>query len=403
MKARHLLAIGMLSTTASITTQGYEADWFSGKILIDGRIRYEVASQTGVQQSDASTYRLRMGYEAALTEGIVFLAEGEGTMDLQLGTYDAYPGSQGEPGHAVIADPQNLELNRLQIAMDFSPVTAVLGRQRIIRNNARFVGNVGWRQNEQTFDAVGLNFSPVEEVSIYYAYMDAANRIFGIRSDSSVQRQFELESHIIEAQYAASSGLKAGLYGYLLGIQNSAANSSDTYGVWASGAVPLGEDNISLNWRAEYAQQSDNSFSVDGAEFDLGYYHVTVAVAQKGSLGLTLGYEVLEGDGSRGFSTPLATLHAFNGFADVFLGTPSTGLEDLYLKATTQFTDKINGAIFYHDFQADQGSADYGTEIDVVCGWKITDKVSATAKAAFFDGKNRPDVTKFWLQMDMKY
>jgi hypothetical protein len=150
--------------------------------------------------------------------------------------------------------------------------------------------------------------------------------------------------------------------------------------------------------------EGHHSFSTDGADFDLGYHHITVGVAKKGSLGLTLGYEVLEGDGSRGFSTPLATLHAFNGFADVFLGTPSAGLADLYLKLAAQISDKLNAAVFYHDFQADQGSADYGTEIDVVCGWKITDKVSATAKAAFFNGESaRPDVTKFWLQMDMKY
>ena len=29
---------------------------------------------------------------------------------------------------------------------------AKLGRQRVIYNNARHIGNVGWRLNEQTFD-----------------------------------------------------------------------------------------------------------------------------------------------------------------------------------------------------------------------------------------------------------
>ena len=32
--------------------------------------------------------------------------------------------------------------------------------------------------------------------------------------------------------------------------------------------------------------------------------------------------------------TPLATLHAFNGWADMFLTTPANGLQDLYFRAS---------------------------------------------------------------------
>ena len=42
-------------------------------------------------------------------------------------------------------------------------------------------------------------------------------------------------------------------------------------------------------------------------------------------------YESLEGNGARGFSTPLATLHAFQGWADVFLNTPADGVDDASL------------------------------------------------------------------------
>jgi len=63
-----------------------------------------------------------------------------------------------------------------------------------------------------------------------------------------------------------------------------------------------------------------------------------VAAAGGGALlaGLTglVGYEVLEGNGAIGFATPLATLHAFNGWADMFLTTPANGLKDLYFRAS---------------------------------------------------------------------
>ena len=44
------------------------------------------------------------------------------------------------------------------------------------------------------------------------------------------------------------------------------------------------------------------------------------------------GIEYLEGNGTIGFSTPLATLHKFQGFADVFLTTPASGITDAYGK-----------------------------------------------------------------------
>ena len=47
---------------------------------------------------------------------------------------------------------------------------------------------------------------------------------------------------------------------------------------------------------------------------------------------LTLGYEVLgSDDGKKGFATPLATGHKFQGFADKFLTTPNDGVQDLYV------------------------------------------------------------------------
>lgn len=74
------------------------------------------------------------------------------------------------------------------------------------------------------------------------------------------------------------------------------------------------------------------------------------------------------------FATPLATLHKFNGFADVFLVTPPTGIEDYYVDVTYKVhgidgpLSFLNGLLLkgrYHDFSSDVGSINYGEEFDI--------------------------------------
>jgi hypothetical protein len=111
----------------------------------------------------------------------------------------------------------------------------------------------------------------------------------------------------------------------------------------------------------------------------------------------------LEGDGSRGFSTPLATLHAFNGFADLFLSTPATGLTDLYVKASAPLGDNFSAAVTYHKLESELGSITLGDEFDFVAEWSINKNLKATAKFASFNGETSPNVNKLWDQLDMKY
>ena len=61
--------------------------------------------------------------------------------------------TNGKTTYPAVADPETYEINRLQLTNTRIPMTTVtLGRQRIVLDDQRFVGNVGWRQNEQTFD-----------------------------------------------------------------------------------------------------------------------------------------------------------------------------------------------------------------------------------------------------------
>ena len=44
----------------------------------------------------------------------------------------------------------------------------------------------------------------------------------------------------------------------------------------------------------------------------------------------------MEGNGVKGFTTPLATLHKFQGWADKFLATPVNGIEDEYVNLSAR-------------------------------------------------------------------
>src|SRR5690606_24852887 len=125
---------------------------------------------------------------------------------------------------------------------------------------------------------------------------------------------------------------------------------------------------------------------------------------------LKAGYEVLGGDsgpGNRAFQTPLATKHAFHGCADVFLTTPADGVEDLYFGATAPL---FGGALpaWYHDFSTEQGSDDYGSEIDLSYAHPIpgVKGLVGLVKYATYDSDDKArtvDTDKVWLQLQYTY
>jgi len=98
-----------------------------------------------------------------------------------------------------------------------------------------------------------------------------------------------------------------------------------------------------------------------------------------------VGYDVLgSDDGVAGFRTPLATLHKFNGFADLFLGTPATGLEDFSVGVAGSI-GRVKLVAAWHDFKSEEGSVDFGTEINLVATWPVTKRVTVQAKFADYN------------------
>jgi hypothetical protein len=371
------------------------------KPLLDARLRYENVDQPSMD-ADALTLRLRAGAEATLGH-FSLLAEAEGTAAL-IDNYNAFPFSlpgeeQWRPDHSVIADPMSIELNRLQLQYKAEGTTVTLGRQRINIDDQRWVGSVGWRQNEQTFDAL-RGEAKLGKVVLDLTYAISQRTIFGIDAGPRAAYRGEF--------LFAGAGTKLGpiegkLFSYLLDYDEVffLANSSQTYGLTLSTVVPVGaKTKISL--RASYARQSD--YGENPFDYSADYWSIDAGTTLAG-FGLAGGWEKLGSDNGRGLQTPMATLHKFNGWADLFLTTPANGLEDGYVSLSRKFESVkalpgLNATVAFHQFDSDVGNIEYGTEWDASLGFKLG-RVALLAKFADYDAKDfGVDTRKFWLQAE---
>ena len=99
-------------------------------------------------------------------------------------------------------------------------------------------------------------------------------------------------------------------------------------------------------------------------------------------------------------------MHAFNGWADVFLTTPAKGLRDLYGFAQVTVPGDVPVKLIYHKYEADSGGADFGQEVDLQASKKFGKHWTVLAKYAYYDGKDVPvrfDVHKFWAQVEFNF
>lgn len=370
--------------------------------LLEIRARYEYGNQENKSDSNAATIRARVGLQSQDYNGFSGLIEFEATRTADTQSYNS--GISGDSNKTAIADPESTELNRLQLQYKKDDHLAIFGRQRIILNNARFVGNVGWRQNEQTYDAVYYKNTMIENLAIEYAYLDNVHRIFG--SDAAYNTQkWESDSHLINASYTGLKGHTFKAYAYLLDFENAAANSSDTLGANYEFKGAL-SDNYNVTAYAEFAYQQDAANNP--LDYDAIYLHLMASVAREGWNGV-LGYELLGSDSSNtgSFKTPLATGHKFSGWNDQFLSTPEDGLNDFYVGIGIP-VPKVPMKLIYHHFWADNGSATYGNEIDYLAIRKINPKTTAIAKASYFiacngNKGNSGDSDRFRFSVELNY
>ena len=381
---------------------------FGGKFSLNNRLRWEHVTQTGKDETSAITNRTRFGYGTKALGGVSAYVELENNTPFDRSDHGVPPASQGDytgaGNKATIADPEEVELNQAYIKYvlkDDISLNLIAGRQRIIIDDARFVGNVGWRQMEQTYDAFNISSDlGVKGLDLQYVYIWKVNRIFTEEATAAGATPFDSASHLIHASYAFSDAFKLTGFAYLLDLENDGGNnlSSATYGLTGSGKIKL-DETWSTVYKLTYATQSDYADSTSDYTADFFAIDVKFAVKDLGFGGV--GFQLLGSDGgANAFQFPLGTNHAYQGWADVFLSTPASGVEDFYIYAGTKLPFGINAKVFYHDYSANEGTGDLGSEIDVVLAKKINNNWSVLAKFADYNGEDsgNADRTKFWLE-----
>jgi hypothetical protein len=380
--------------TIGITTA--QADSFTDAIKggtpsLDARLRYESADDDNgaSEKANALTVRTRLGYK---TGSIAKFSAYIDMEDVRVVAGEDEYGTQ-TTGFDTIADPESTELNQAYI--QYQPIeslTLIGGRQRLLIDNHRFVGNVGFRQNEQTFDAFTVQFA-LSGASITASYIDQVNGITPTFDALAKDTLFNVG-------YQFSVGK---LSAYYYDLDHSHANNAvkfenSTTGIRFSGNAPMSKK-IKAVYTVEYAQQdtptkkeADYSFIEAGANF--------------GVITALLGYEELGSDeGTYGFQTPLATKHAFNGWADKFLVTSTDGLEDTYIKLVSPIAG-LNIVAMYHEFTGNDSGNDFGSEFDLLIEKSFGKNYVASIKWADFKADKKSaltDTEKLWLTGEMKF
>jgi len=258
---------------------------------------------------------------------------------------------------------------------------------------------VGWRQNEQTYDSLSVTNTSIPNLTGFLAHLYNVNRITG---EDAANGRYHMDSTLLNLKYALGQVGAVSAYYYDLDyLEVLPGTSSKTMGVRFAGATKL--DPVTLGYEAEYATQSESADNP--TDFDADYYLLGVTVTFD-IFTVGIAQEVLGADEDAGvaFSTPLATLHKFQGWADQFLATPNTGIEDTYVTFKVVLPMGMDLLAMYHQFDSDANRDDdneYGDEIDVALTKKFSNGATIQLKYADFsgneDGLKTDDVSKVWV------
>lgn len=394
-----LLACAVASaSTAWADAASLEEAISGGTAKLNLRYRMENVNQDAKDSTMANTLQTRLNFTTQTYNGLSAVLEFDQVSAIADDNYNSSPSaatSNGKTNYAVVADQEGTDLNQAKLIYTQGDNTLVLGRQAVNLGDQRFVGTVGWRQNEQTYDALAAVTKAIPDTTVVYAYVANVNRI-----DYS---DIHANTHVLSVVNNKLPYANVEFLALMLDATNAAGASSDTYALNVKGKVE------GLNYDVGYAQQSgayDNP-----TDYDANYTRLEVGYTLSG-INATLGQESLGADKDKGvgFATPLATGHKFQGWADQFLNTPGTGVEDTYLQVSGKVSDYAITAV-YHQFASVEKTAfttdDYGTELDLSVATKLGKNYGALLKAAQYtgddDGAKAADVTKIWLQLTASF
>lgn len=375
----------------------------------DLRLRYENAEDDArAAPGRAATARLRSGFEIAPDPRLAILAEFEGSLTLA-GAYDDL--INGDTRRAVIPDPEFIELNRASLRVEpWRDVSVTIGRQYLTFDDERFVGKVAFRQNDQTYDAAKFSASFANGVGFDAVYLRRTNRIL---SGRNAEGRFWGDSYLLNASVPLPLGRVVGFH-YALDLasgENGAINqnaSSQTTGLRYEGRAAWpgeSEENPSLKWEGSYARQRD--FAGAPAAFGANYWLGAMTV-DSGNLSVGARIEILGSDENAAFQTPLGTLHAFQGEADIFTVTPDDGVRERsafveWRAGTVGPFHRVKLSLSGLSFRSASGNASYGKEIDATIRARIEGAALSITLADYSADGFAADARRVWVTVERSF
>jgi hypothetical protein len=407
MRAMLLLPLATIHNTVAAQQSSIMQALGKGWANVDMRLRHEAVEQSNnLDDASALTLRTRLTYRSGKYKDSYAVVEFEDSRSIANIDDYSVPATGFNPGaYSVIADPKTTELDQAYIRYAKDNIKVKVGRQVIKHDAQRFVGDVGWRQDRQTFDAVTITHSSSKDVQLNYSYVLKRNRIYAEEAD------VDSKDHLFNGTMQIEMGKLVG-YAYLLEPDDNSNNSLDTYGVSLRGTTPV--DSLGLNGKngrsklkygIEFATQDATTNDDYSAVYMMAEVSATInKITYKAT------YEVLgSDDGAYGFATPLATLHKFNGWTDTFLTTPDEGLVDLSVTASGRF-QKGRWVAAYHIFDADESTDtidDFGSEINLQYIHPVEKNVSVGIKYADYSAGDsatgKVDTQKLWIWGEIKF
>ncbi|MEM7457839.1 MAG: alginate export family protein [Pseudomonadota bacterium] len=340
----------------------------------DTRLRYDLIDQDNLPDTGtALTLSARVSAEWTPTDWLFGLIEIEGVGAL-IDDFSDLPGpALTKP---LIPDPDHLDINRFQIQADLGNGSFVtLGRQSLRIDDQRFLGMAPFRQNTRSYDGVRLSARTAGAHTLQAGYIAQVNRPLGNRTPLG---EFESDSWFATVNLQTPAG-RFGVFHYALDLETgpdlnrNRTLSSQTSGVRFDGRYHRSAFKFDIE--ASYARQTD--YSDNPLSYEADYYLIDIRTFIA-NFEANLRHEVLGADAEQSFQTPLASLHKFQGEADVFLSTPINGIVDTSLGVKYNggqigpFKD-VTPTVRVHEFEADQGGASHGHEVDFIMQAKLAD------------------------------
>ena len=395
-----------------------------GQAILDVRARYEDVDQANLAPlGQAFTTRVQAGWQTSPYDGFQALVEVAGLFHADDGHYNiAVPGGaslNGRTQYPIIDDPAFFTLNRAQLS--WSPdklLKLTVGRQRILIDDQRFVGNVGWRQDEQRFDAARADID-LGRLTATYVYVWRVDRIFGGQLD------WNSDSHLLNVAYQVAPPLKVEGFLYALDFSNAQPTTLAnprlsgglTAGARANGHGPIGP--LTLGYDLTWARET--SYRGQTPPYGLDFWQGDVS-ATLGIATARVDYEQLDGNGAQGFTTPIGTTHNFQGWADAFAAdggnkTEVDGIRDTNVSLQLSppwkapLLSHLQAIVRYYDFHAQLTGAYLANEWDAQVQAEITKGLTAQVTYAEFVRAASvptgtvaapPSRTKIWLTLEYK-